>query len=88
MGQRQIAGMELQARGLGLRHRGAVEVITQDGMADGLHMHPQLMGAPSNRLELKPAYVPIGIHRQHLVAGQTGTAQFEIHLLFRAVEFF
>src|SRR5262245_35441796 len=48
MGKGQAGGVQAQASAFpGL----AVEPVSQDGMAEGLHMDPQLMGAAGDRLQ-------------------------------------
>ena len=47
-------GMQHQAGAAVLRFGRRVQHVAPDGVANGLHMHPQLVGAASQGLQFKP----------------------------------
>ena len=47
-------GMQHQAWAASLHEGRGVEGVAPDGVADGLHMHPQLVGTSREGLQFKP----------------------------------
>ena len=85
MGQRKLAGVQLQALCSIAAPVVTIEFIPQDRMADSHHVYPQLVRSPGMGAEFDAATLACRIMAEQCVVRQGRLAVLEIHLLARPV---